>query len=89
MNLKRFAAAALALVMTASAAAGCAKKENEPDEDKTRKTEILTGVYRGTVYPLPEGFSADSSDSAWYDPASDSVLCLASAYAENEETGEY
>ena len=44
MNLKRFAAAALALVMTVSAAAGCAKKENKPDEDKTRKTEILTEV---------------------------------------------
>lgn len=86
---RRALAAALAAVMSVSGLTGCGKKDGGGETETVPRTEILTGVYRGTVYPLPEGFSTDSSAAAAYDPDTDTVTCFASGYFEDEETGEY
>ena len=86
--VKRLIAAGMAVLMLAGLV-GCGKKKETAGEPAVQRTEILTGVYRGTVYPLPEGFSAEASSAASYDPETDTVTCFASGYFEDEETGEF
>ena len=86
---RRCAAAVSAALILLSGLTGCERKEKEPDTEPVARTEILTGVYRGTVYPLPEGYSADASVGASYDPDTDTVTCFAAGYFEDEETGDY
>lgn len=85
----RCAAAVSAALVLISGLTGCGKTDGNGETETVPKTEILTGVYRGTVYPLPEGYSAEPSVGASYDPDTDTVTCFAAGYFEDEETGEY
>ncbi|MBE6723582.1 MAG: hypothetical protein E7576_00075 [Ruminococcaceae bacterium] len=86
--IRKIAAWTLAASLLLSGFTACGQKKSPEDEDAAEKTELLTGVYRGTVYPLPEGYSIDSSAAATYDPETDTVSCFATGYFENED-GDY
>ncbi|MBO6053255.1 MAG: extracellular solute-binding protein, partial [Clostridia bacterium] len=88
MNWKRLAAAALAVFTVVSAVVGCGKKSGEEENAAIPRTEILTGVYRGEVRPLPEGYDTDSRAPVVYDPETDTLTCLANGYFE-DENGDY
>lgn len=85
---QRIASAGLAGILFVSALFGCGKREKEQVGETVPKTEILTGVYRGTVYPLPEGYSVSSMVRADYDPDTDTVTCYASGYFEENDSYE-
>ena len=51
--------------------AGCAGKESEPEE-----TGILTGIFRGTEYPLSDGWVMGRYVTPRYDPESGELRCL-------------
>ncbi len=64
---------------------GCAKKENVPDspaknpggEEIVGKTDVLTNVYRGSAYPMPDGYSVHSlMTNAWTDSETGEVTCV-------------
>ena len=66
---------------------GCGKKGNAPDagtsgkpprgEEIVEKTDVLTNVYRGTAYAMPEGYSVHGLlTKAWYDPKSGEAACV-------------
>ena len=89
MDLKRLSAALLALVTAASALAGCGKGNKKEEGEAVPRTEILTGVYRADLYPLPEGYETDSRSAVAYDPASDTVTCVANGYFPGEEEEDF
>jgi ABC-type glycerol-3-phosphate transport system substrate-binding protein len=45
---------------------------------------VLTNVFRGTEYPLPDGWSLSDAVPPVYDPAADTVRCLAFLRTETE-----
>ncbi|MBR4744576.1 MAG: hypothetical protein IK082_10380 [Oscillospiraceae bacterium] len=82
MNGKKVSALLLAAVLLFG---GCAKKENVPDspaknpggEETVGKTEVLTNIYRGTAYAMPEGYSVHGLlTKAWYDAGSGETSCV-------------
>ncbi|MBQ3638367.1 MAG: hypothetical protein II953_08395, partial [Clostridia bacterium] len=89
MDLKRLSAALLALVTAASALAGCGKGNKKEEGEAVPRTEILTGVYRADLYPLPEGYETDSRSAVAYDPESDTVTCVANGYFPGEEEEDF
>ena len=70
--------------------AGCAGKESGPEREG-----ILTGVFRGTEYPLSDGWIPGRYVTPRYDPESGEFICLLQKMTETEnedvsdETEEY
>lgn len=78
--MKRFAAllTALALLLPAAGCRGDRADRNEPPPG------VLTNVFEGTEYPLPEGWSLSESVPPAYDPDTETVRCLAVRRTETE-----
>ena len=88
MNFRKITAGVLAALTIATCAAGCAKKETTDDE--AEHTEVLTNIFKGEFYSLPEEYSIDSRIVPLYDAEAGTLLCYASKYEswENED-GDY
>ena len=88
MTLQKFTAAALAALTLALPLSGCRKGEKDGEEQA--KPQVLTNVFRGTVYPLPEPYSVSENGLTVWDPATGRLTCAASGYTEGEdEDGNY
>ena len=62
----------------------CGRKEKkdgktppEQNTDQTERPDVLTNVYRGTAYPMPEGYSVHGLvTNAWADSETGEVTCV-------------
>ena len=65
-------------------ASSCGRKENkdsrtppEQSAEQTERTDVLTNVYRGTAYPMPEGYSVHGLvTNAWLDSETGEVTSV-------------
>ena len=65
-------------------ASSCGRKENkdsrtppEQSAEQTERTDVLTNVYRGTAYPMPEGYSVHGLvTNAWADSETGEVTSV-------------
>ena len=82
MKARRISALLLAAVMLFG---GCSKKgngtagpaKNPGGEEIVGKTDVLTNVYRGSAYPMPDGYSVHSlMTNAWTDSETGEVTCV-------------
>ncbi len=62
-------------------AAGCRK---EAVDQNPPRTGVLTNVFRGTEYPLPQGWRLTETVPPVFDPEAGTVRCLASRRTETE-----
>ena len=88
MSIRKTAAFALAALTLALPLAGC--RRSKPAEEEKEKPQILTNVFRGTVYPLPESYSVEDRGMVVWDAETGRVKCAASGYFEDvDEEGNY
>ncbi|MBE6724519.1 MAG: hypothetical protein E7576_04870 [Ruminococcaceae bacterium] len=75
------------LLAVATLFCGCTKNEKAPvtdsaadspsGEEIVEKTDMLTHIYRGSAYPMPEGVSVDGlMTNAWFDSETGEVTCV-------------
>ena len=65
-------------------ASSCGRKENKDslkltnqNPEQTERTDVLTNVYRGTAYPMPEGYSVHGLvTNAWLDSETGEVTSV-------------